>query len=449
MCLTSSTGMEKSEREAAEGNGDASASGDEDELSPEEALQQAIQVGLIQRLECRSALYVAESPIQGKGVFARELIKKGAYVCDYYGLIVDRREVAEASQYAQQQHNTTTPTTIHTMSAETIPFSNSTSTTPITTLVMGEQAPIEWKRKRRPTKSPPQSTGTGIDTSPVTEDDTNNTVDRKRDDKKRRRSTKQQKLTKSLPEEDEAEDLTSSSPSPSSLSATAVAKIPITMGEVSGVDTDLLLPEQREQFIRSAVHRSGYLFGLNEWFQIDPTSVPDSTLTIPMYINHSCDPNILAMKTNLVTNLHFSVPEATYLRYPLSPYVKRLLRHYRDQSEQPATTSPPSATITTTTAPTTVTTPTTTTDSAPMSEAATTDYYHQHQHHQHQHYLPDLLPQQREGFTSEQMIRGLFDIVFFVALRDIEPGQELSFHYNRACPSIECCCGKPACTGVM
>ena len=61
-----------------------------------------------------------------------------------------------------------------------------------------------------------------------------------------------------------------------------------------------------------------YLFGLNAFFQVDPIH-PDvqSEWRIAWAINHSCDPNLVALKSNY-QRLGFSSKEAAYIRQPLA-----------------------------------------------------------------------------------------------------------------------------------
>ena len=64
-----------------------------------------------------------------------------------------------------------------------------------------------------------------------------------------------------------------------------------------------------------------YLFGLNERFQVDPIHpAVESKWRLAWAINHSCSPNLAALKSNLL-RLGFSSREAAHMRQPLAPRV--------------------------------------------------------------------------------------------------------------------------------
>jgi len=89
-------------------------------------------------------------------------------------------------------------------------------------------------------------------------------------------------------------------------------------------------------------------------------------------INHSCEPNLMSVKTNLVRNLLFDLTEANFLRNPCS---KEAEIRYNKRS--------------------------------------------------------DL---------------SIFDVVVFIALRDLEPGEEIFFDYNRDdTRKMPCFCQSPKC----
>ena len=62
-----------------------------------------------------------------------------------------------------------------------------------------------------------------------------------------------------------------------------------------------------------------YLFGLNERFQVDPMHpAVESEWRVAWAINHSCSPNLVALKSNYQL-LGFSSKEAAHMRQPLAP----------------------------------------------------------------------------------------------------------------------------------
>lgn len=62
-----------------------------------------------------------------------------------------------------------------------------------------------------------------------------------------------------------------------------------------------------------------YLFGLNERFQVDPLHpAVQSEWRLAWAINHSCSPNLVALKSNY-SLLGFSRQEAAHMRQPMAP----------------------------------------------------------------------------------------------------------------------------------
>ena len=158
------------------------------------------------------------------------------------------------------------------------------------------------------------------------------------------------------------------------------------------------------------------IWGLNESYQIDPRrSRAPAAHTIGQWINHGCEPNLMSVVTNLRRNLCFTTAEAEVLRLPL-------------QAESACASSA-------------------------AQPARTTRQLGVKRRRQ---VAPQAHPgegadaeTQPEADGDAQLVHPVdaYDVVCFIALREIAPGEELSYGYHRAVESAVCRCDAASCRG--
>ena len=164
------------------------------------------------------------------------------------------------------------------------------------------------------------------------------------------------------------------------------------------------------------------IWGLNESYQIDPRrSHAPAAHTIGQWINHGCEPNLMSVVTNLRRNLCFTAAEAEVLRLPL-------------QAESACASS--------------AARPARTTRQRPPSDKLGVKRRRQ--------VAPHARPDEGDGAETQPEADGdaqlvhpvdAYDVVCFIALREIAPGEELSYGYHRAVESAVCRCGAASCRG--
>ena len=164
------------------------------------------------------------------------------------------------------------------------------------------------------------------------------------------------------------------------------------------------------------------IWGLNESYQIDPRrSRAPAAHTIGQWINHGCEPNLMSVVTNLRRNLCFTAAEAEVLRLPL-------------QAESACASS--------------AARPARTTRQRPPSDKLGVKRRRQVAPHARPGEGADA-ETQPEADGDAQLVHPVdaYDVVCFIALREIAPGEELSYGYHRAVESAVCRCGAASCRG--
>ena len=164
------------------------------------------------------------------------------------------------------------------------------------------------------------------------------------------------------------------------------------------------------------------IWGLNESYQIDPRrSRAPAAHTIGQWINHGCEPNLMSVVTNLRRNLCFTAAEAEVLRLPL-------------QAESACASSAAQ--------------PARTTRQRPPSDKLGVKRRRQVAPHARPGEGADA-ETQPEADGDAQLVHPVdaYDVVCFIALREIAPGEELSYGYHRAVESAVCRCGAASCRG--